>query len=254
LLKTIKGTPLGKVIEAGLACFDDFSTPEPCSECRQLKRWSQKMLAWRKDQSGVFTALVNAIFKADDDILKAFCGHCYLVPPEEQSCECVCFNYQSLGYSLDIPVSMQPYCGNIFQRVLIEGCIDWPCFDEDCFDPSCFAGLTKKKYWLKDCLKTECCEIRTLDPCGSADDLEFIKRLIEVRQITNRMGRTGPALMAVLNLLFPGSNPVIVQGGNGEMCIWIGRPMTTAEWQMRDFLKSLLPVSPFVTINFVFEP
>lgn len=249
----IKGNPLAKIAETAVKCFEDFDTPDHCDDCRQLRRWSRKMLAWKRDDGGVFTALVNAIFKADDDILKALCGSCFLIPEDEQSCECRCAAYQNMGLPMRIPLSLQPYCGYIFKEVQIESCNPLPCFS-DCFDPSCFVGETFIGNWLKECFVCSACSYRDLDPCANPDDLALMERLIALERLKNRAAWTGGTLIEALEILFPGSMPMIVSAGNGEICVWIGRDMTTEEWQLREFFKTLLPLSQYVTLNFLFKP
>jgi len=253
------GKPFGKIGQRDGGCDgQDLSVPDVCTECRQLTVWGERILSWSSKKDGPFAHLVRAVLKADDDILKSLCGFCYLADESEmtptQRCECLIVKAKSLGIPTQIPVSMTEFCDTIFDKDQILTCVSPFAFDPECFDvDTCFTERCPQD-WLIDCGSScEDCVPRELNPCDNAADLKLVETLIAAQQMRNRSSRSGASLLESLSILFPASMPQIVRASQGVIDVWIGRPMTPEEFQLRDYFKTLLPVNNVTTVRFVFE-
>ena len=254
------GKPFGVIGERNNDCdADDIAVPEMCASCRQLKRWTGKILSWSKNQNGPFAQFVRSVLKADDDILQSLCGFCFLVEPSdmtpEQACKCKETEATSLGISLNVPVSLTGFCDTIFSKENIFSCSSqMPAFDPECFDvEGCFTE-TCGIDWLIDCGPScDDCVPRTLDVCGSEEDLALLNILIDASRFRNRSRRSGSTILESLSILFAGSTPRIIRASAGVIDVWIGRPMTAEEFQLRDYFKTLLPVNKGTSVRFVHE-
>lgn len=233
---TRQGTLAAQIGEAINTCGTSLPpVDEPCAECRQMRRWSNRVVQWTSKVNSRMGALVNAVLKADDDILASLCQNCWL--QDDETCECFVSRYLSLGLSLTVPLlSGYDGCLRFGTVITLENCgveSDW--FDM-CTPQTC-----------------ESCVDVTLDPCNDADDMALARAIYEpeIRRLDVRP--TGDVILNAVAEAFPGSTPTIAGIANETIYVYIGRAMTSAEIQQRLFIADKVPTPELASIRFV-EP
>jgi len=229
-----KGTPKVQ-LPSEAPCLDEdvSSVPDVCAPCRQLDRWTSQTLAWARSKASRLQALIASILKGHDDVLQSLCGFCF--SKTTLTCECEVAAHQLEGHSLDIQILIG---GDVCLQVGSEITLN-VCGTDEC--------------WFVSCERQVCetCLTLTLDPCNNADHLTIFNQIRAVNFIKNTQRPTGPALLEAAEALFPGSTPSIVATAPGEVWLSLGRDLTAAELQLREYFVSILPVPVGVDVTLV---
>jgi hypothetical protein len=232
---TLKGSPAAKVGTSSRDCSgNDLTVPPMCDLCRQIRRWAGRALSWARTANSRMQAVIGAILKADDDILAAICGTCWVQPV--LTCDCLVSQWAAQGLPSVVEGVPGDPCVVITQPVEIV--------------PDCPEEVPSQ--WLDDCkaLCGDACGMITLDPCADVEHLEFMTAALALSRYTVGKRPTAPVLLEALAIAFPGSAPTIIKAGLGLVCVSIGRAMTVAERRFLPTLRSLLPLGFGVELRF----
>jgi len=263
---TLRGTPAARIGQSSRDCSgDDLAVDPACAQCRQVSRWAHKALSWAKTANSRMKAVIEAVLKADDDILASLCGYCAVQPV--LTCECLASQYRAQGLPMTVETQSGDPCLAVTRRIHLQyDCAgDVPCFVNECeicagadpcvtvYDPQTSgwcAGLSQ--CWLEECT-TLCgaCELVTLDPCADLDHLALMTTALELARFTLGKRATAPVLIDALAIAFPGSTPIIVKAEFAHVYVSLGRAMTPTEYRFLPFIRTLLPLSFGTELHFI---
>lgn len=231
----LKGTPKAKIGDYYAECESPIGgTREFCQSCRQFGKWAERITQWFTGltESRV-KAIARAILEEHDDILSSYCGNCFI--QEIETCECFVVKYQALGLPLSFEILMN-----------YDDCLDFGVVRT-------FEMCGVSNSWFLSCVRQICeiCVTRTLDICNVPADEELARRLYQV-ELNKHLNRpTGDFILEQTGILFDGSTPQIVGIEDGFIYIYLGRPMTAVEIQLREFLRKQIPTPDFAEIVLV---
>lgn len=231
------GTPHAVFLDDGACSEDPLAVPATCSDCRQVARWMPKTLSWTKTKTSRLYAIMRAILRSHDDILASFCGNCFLQETLDRPCECGVSFFESMGGSLVIKEYTYDPCmtlGN--KKTIVDSCGVSECWFEICDVQFC-----------------ETCAEVTLDPCNNTEHAAIYARLNRLLLFKLNANKSGPALLAAIDLLFPGASPRIITNEIGLVQVGLARRFTATEAKLRKHFISLLPVAQGVTV-IILEP
>ena len=239
---TVNGNPAAKVKSLGEGddCASDLVWNAPqdiCTECRQVSVWASRMLSWAKNKNSRVSRLIGTWLQSDQDILDSYCGFCMLRDDLTGLAECECF--LTLYRLHGLPMTIQYLTGY-----------------DDCLkigreSEATVCGVTS--CWFLECDRQLCevCNERDLDPCNVPEDRALMERILE-NHIFKRSHRPTPAnILKSAKILFPDTAPQIVRHDAESIYLYLGRPMTAAELQIREFLALSLLTSFGVKLEIV---
>jgi hypothetical protein len=250
-MAVLVGTPHTVVGEASGSCVSAYTVPDPCVTCRQVQRWMPRTVAWTTSAFSRFKSIMQTILEGHDEVLKSLCGFC--AEQTVKSCDCNFQQYLSLGLSKTIQIQNVDACLVVTQTMNLTPDCYIECLP-NCIDCVKIVGPdpAMPTVWTSECA-TLCgtCQTITLDPCNNPVHLDMMMRASAAEIKRGFKPGTGPNIVAVLSVLFPGSVPQIMKTEFGKIYVTLGRVLTADERKFWRFLVSFVPLGLGVQLFFI---